>query len=44
MNEIIINVISVVVTSIVLPLITFAGTKLIQYWNQKVKDKKHAIY
>jgi hypothetical protein len=40
MNEIIISVISVVVTSVVLPLITFAGTKLIQYLNQRIKDEK----
>lgn len=40
MNEILINIISVLVTSIVLPLITFAGTKLIQYLNQKIKDEK----
>lgn len=40
MNEILINIISVAVTSIVLPLITFAGTKLIQYLNQKIKDDK----
>ncbi len=40
MNDIIISIISVVVTSIVLPLITIGGTKLIQYLNQKIKDEK----
>ena len=40
MNDIIISIISVVVTGVVLPLITFAGTRLIQYLNQKIKDEK----
>jgi len=31
MNEIVINIISVVVTSIVIPLITFLGIKLTQW-------------
>lgn len=40
MNEILISIISVVVTSVVLPLITLGGTKLIQLINQKIKDDK----
>ena len=40
MNEIIINIISVVVTSIVLPLISIAGAKLIQFINSKIKNNK----
>ena len=40
MNEIILSIISVVVTTVVLPLITLAGTKLIQYLNSKIKDEK----
>jgi hypothetical protein len=40
MNEIIISIISVIVTSVVLPLITLGGTKLIQLINQKIKDEK----
>jgi hypothetical protein len=40
MDEIIISIISVVVTSVVLPLITLGGTKLIQLINQKIKDEK----
>lgn len=40
MNEIIINVISVLVTSIVLPLITFLGIKLTSWLNTKIKDEK----
>ena len=42
MNEIIINIISVVVTSIVLPLISIAGAKLIQCINSKIKNNKAA--
>ena len=42
MNEIIINFISVVVTSIVLPLISIAGAKLIQFINSKIKNNKAA--
>ena len=40
MNEILISIISVVVTTVVLPLITIGGTKLIQLINQKIKDDK----
>jgi|LSQX01.3.fsa_nt_gb hypothetical protein len=40
MNEIILSILSVVVTTIVLPLITLGGTKLIQWINQKIKDEK----
>ena len=42
MNEIIINIISVVVTSIVFPLISIAGAKLIQFINSKIKNNKAA--
>ena len=42
MNEIIINIISVVVTSIVLPFISIAGAKLIQFINSKIKNNKAA--
>ena len=42
MNEIIINIISVVVTSIVLPLISIAGAKLIQFINSKIRNNKAA--
>ena len=42
MNEIIINIISVVVTSIVLPLVSIAGAKLIQFINSKIKNNKAA--
>lgn len=39
MNDILLNVLSVVVTSIILPLITYAGTELITYLNSKIKDE-----
>jgi hypothetical protein len=39
-NDIIVSVISIVVTSVVLPLITLGGTRLIQFLNQKIKDEK----
>lgn len=43
MNEIIINVISVLVISIVLLLIIFLGIKLIFWLNIKIKDEKLCI-
>lgn len=42
MNSILINIISAVVTSVVLPLLTLAGTKLIQWIGAKVKNEKAA--
>jgi CMP-2-keto-3-deoxyoctulosonic acid synthetase len=39
MNEVITSIISIVVTTVVLPLITLSGTKLIQYLNTKIKDE-----
>lgn len=44
MNDILINVISAVVTTVLLPLITWAGTKLIQYIGTKVKNEKAAAF
>lgn len=43
MNEILMNIISVVVTAVILPLISFAGTKLIAWLNAKVKDENGKI-
>jgi hypothetical protein len=40
MNEIIISIISVVVTSVLLPIITYAGIKLSEYLQTKIKDEK----
>lgn len=44
MNDILINVISAVVTTVLLPLITWAGTKLIQYIGTKVKNEKATAF
>lgn len=44
MNEILINIISVVVTSIVLPLLSIAGAKLVQLINSKIKNNKTANF
>lgn len=39
MNEIILNIISVVVTAIILPLISYVGARLITWLNTKIKDE-----
>lgn len=44
MNEILINIISVVVTSIVLPLLSIAGAKLLQLINLKINNNKAANF
>ena len=38
MNEIVVNVIAVVVTSVLIPLITLLGAKLTQWINGRIKD------
>ncbi len=43
MNEILFNILSVVVTAVILPLISFAGTKLIAWLNAKIKDENGKI-
>jgi len=40
MNDILLNVLSVVVTVVVIPLISLLGTKLIQLIGTKIKDEK----
>jgi hypothetical protein len=39
MNEIILNIISVVVTAVILPLISYAGARLITWLDAKIKDE-----
>lgn len=39
MNEILINIISVVVTAVILPLISYVGARLITWLNAKIKDE-----
>lgn len=43
MNEILMNIISVLVTAVILPLISFAGSKLIAWLNAKIKDENGKI-
>ena len=43
MNDILLNILSVVVTSIILPLITYAGARLIAFLNSKIKDENAKI-
>lgn len=40
MNEIVVNVIAVVVTSVVIPLVTLLGAKLTQWINGRIKDNE----
>ena len=40
MNEILLNILSVVVTAVILPLISYAGTKLVSYLNSKIQNEK----
>ena len=40
MNEVLLSILSVVVTAVILPLISYAGTRLISYLNSKIKDEK----
>jgi len=42
MNELLLNILSVVVTAVVIPLITLLGTKLIQWVGAKIKNEKAA--
>lgn len=42
MNEILLNIISVVVTAVVIPLISLLGTKLYQLINAKINNEKGA--
>ncbi|MBU1144029.1 MAG: hypothetical protein KKH92_10365 [Firmicutes bacterium] len=39
MNEIVTSIIGIIVTTVVLPLVTLGGTKLIHYLNSKIKDE-----
>ena len=38
MNDILLNILSVVVTAVILPLISYAGARLVTYLNSKIKD------
>lgn len=43
MNEILLNILSVVVTAVILPLISYAGARLVTYLNSKIKDANAKI-
>ena len=42
MNEILLNVLSVLLTAVILPLISIAGTQLIKFINSKIKNNELA--
>ena len=44
MNELLLNILSVVVTTIIIPLITFLGIKLNTYLKSKVQNEKMQNY
>jgi uncharacterized membrane protein len=44
MNDILLNIISIVVTALIVPLISLLGSKLIQWIGTKVKDEKAAAF
>lgn len=39
MNEILINVLSIIVTAVIIPLISYLGVRLSTYLNNKIKDE-----
>lgn len=43
MNDILLNVLSVVVTAVVVPLISYLGLKLTQWLSTKIKDEKAKV-
>ena len=42
MNEILLNILSVLLTAVILPLISIAGTQLIKFINSKIKNHELA--
>lgn len=40
MNDVLLNILSVVVTAVILPLISYLGVRLTTYLNNKIKDEK----
>lgn len=44
MNEILINILSVVVTVIIVPLITWCGTQIVKYLQTKIKNEEANEY
>ncbi len=44
MNEILLNILSIVVTAVVIPVISFLGYKLSNFLSTKIKDEKAANF
>ena len=44
MNEIMLNVLSCIVTAVIIPLITLLGSKLIKWISRKINNKKTSKY
>ena len=44
MNEILLNVISIICTTVIIPLITWGGTELIKFIKTKTKNEKATEY
>src|SRR5574344_600636 len=44
MNDILLNIISIIVTAVIVPLISLLGSKLIQWIGTKVKEEKAAAF
>ena len=44
MNEILLNILSIVVMAVILPLVSYGISRLIAYLNTKVKDEKTKVY
>ena len=44
MNEILLNVLSIIVTAVIIPVISFLGYKLSSFLTTKIKDEKAAAF
>lgn len=44
MNEILLNVLSIIVTAVIIPVISFLGFKLSSFLSAKIKDEKAAAF
>ena len=44
MNEILLNVLSIIVTAVIIPVISFLGYKLSSFLSTKIKDEKAAAF
>ena len=44
MNEILLNVLSIIVTAVIIPVISFLGFKLSSFLSERIKDEKAAAF